>query len=98
MFVNGFIKRDGDITIFKIEPLVSFNPFWIGVIWFSIFIILQINSLLMFLGLIPMLFGFAWTKYFWHIIIIKSFRKHKVKGKIKLISDQDLLERLLEGN
>jgi hypothetical protein len=42
MFVNGFIKRDGDITIFKIEPLVSFNPFWIGVIWFSIFIILQI--------------------------------------------------------
>ena len=94
MFVNGELKKYGSKTIFKIEPLINFNPFWIAVIWFSIFIILNINSPLFYLGLIPLLLSFAWTKYFWLILIIKSFKKHKVTGKIKLLNDEDLIEFL----
>ena len=94
MFVNGYLKRFGETTLFKIEPLVNFNPFWVGVIWFAIFIIFNSQSVWIYLGLVPILISFAWTKYFWYFLVIKSFRKHKIKGKISILSDQELLEFL----
>lgn len=94
MFVNGYLRKFGNTTLFKIEPLINFNPFWIGVIWFVIFIILNIQSSLIYLGLLPILIGFAWTKYFWFMLIIKSFKKYKIKGKIKLLTDEELINFL----
>lgn len=93
----GKIRLFGNLCIVSMQP-VYLNPIIIG-IW-ACLLMWVINGFKITAwqtpGLFMILASFFWSKYFILLMLYIGLRKHKYKDRIKLLSNEEALKRLLE--
>lgn len=97
---NGMVKKglfDGkSYYVIDVDPVFP-HVFWFGVFMFYGALLLTGFTLWLLPGIVLFSFGFFFSKPFFMINLYIGLRKSGYHGKIKLLSDGELIKRLFYG-
>lgn len=91
---NGGVKKIEEGLYVIVSDPVYFPFYWIGLGIFVLTFLFTGLSWFTFPGAVLFSLGFFWSKYFIFVGVFVGLRKYKYEGKIKMVSNADIIRRM----